>query len=134
MASLISTGMLRTPDGKAVADSPSADGRAPAPPEWNDMRFQRRPFSAPSPAERPAATMFHNDDVPSAGTRPGRIWCRQPNTVSGNIWPTTWRAFTAYGCGAFSTQPAGALTRTTSSEPALLGTSGPMMQRTPKDV
>ena len=34
IASLISTGVLRTPEGKAVAERPSARGRAPVPPLW----------------------------------------------------------------------------------------------------
>src|SRR5258705_11687474 len=37
MVSVISTGTLRTPLGKAVADRPSSLGRAPVPPEWNDV-------------------------------------------------------------------------------------------------
>jgi hypothetical protein len=37
MVSVISTGTLRTPLGKAVALSPSSDGRAPVPPEWKPV-------------------------------------------------------------------------------------------------
>ena len=32
--SVASTGMVRTPLGKAVTSSPSLVGRAPAPPQW----------------------------------------------------------------------------------------------------
>ena len=32
--SVISTGVLRTPEGNAVAESPSLPGRAPVPPVW----------------------------------------------------------------------------------------------------
>ena len=35
--------------------------------------------------------------MPSAGTRSGMIWRRQPNTTSGSIWPMTWRAVTGEG-------------------------------------
>ena len=45
MASLISTGVLRTPEGKAVADSPSAAGRAPVPPLWNRLTVKGVAFS-----------------------------------------------------------------------------------------
>ena len=35
--SVISTGTFFTPLGKAVALRPSEEGRAPVPPEWNDI-------------------------------------------------------------------------------------------------
>ena len=35
--SVISMGVLRTPEGKAVAESPSLPGRAPVPPVWKGL-------------------------------------------------------------------------------------------------
>ena len=65
--------------------------------------------------------MFHRHDVPSAGTRSGITWRRQPNTMSGSIWPSTWRDFTAAGFWAFRIVSGGAHTVRGSSDPALLG-------------
>ena len=39
--------------------------------------------------------------MPSAGTRSGTAWRRQPNITSGSIWPMTWREATGAGFGAF---------------------------------
>ena len=45
-----------------------------------------------------------------------------------------WRAATAAGGGAFRTDPSGAETEMALSDPALLGTSEPTTQRTPKEA
>ncbi len=82
----------------------------------------------------PVASRFHSDEVPSAGTRSGTAWARQPNTASGSICPMTWRTLTAAGWGALRMHPSGAVTRTTSREPVLLGMAGPTMHRTPNEV
>ena len=78
--------------------------------------------------------MFHRHDVPSAGTRSGMIWRRQPNTTSGSIWPMTWREATALGFGAFRMQPSGAETVSGSSEPALFGMCVATTQPRPNTV
>ena len=62
------------------------------------------------------------------------IWCRQPNTVSGSIWPTVWRAATARGRFTFSKQPSGAVAVIGAKEPALFGTSGATRHLTPNAV
>ena len=77
---------------------------------------------------------FHNEDAPSAGTPSGITCSRQPNTRSGSMWPTVWRAATGNGRGTLSRHPSGALTVTVDSEPALLGTSGATRHFTPKAV
>src|SRR5215470_8476038 len=137
--SVISTATLRTPDGKAVALSPSALGLAPVPPEWNEVALNgvARASTAGSPSTRPGPPItrrFHRPDVPSAGTPSGSAWIRQPNTTSGSRWPITERAATGAGCLAFSTQPSGAVVRTVASEPQLLGTLGATMHLMPKLV
>ena len=54
-ASLTSIGTFFTPLGKAVADRPSAPGRAPVPPAWKLMTLKGMAFtvSAGSPSVRP---------------------------------------------------------------------------------
>ena len=78
--------------------------------------------------------MFHRHDVPSAGTRSGTTWRRQPKVTSGSIWPMTWREATALGLGAFRIVSAGADTVSGSSEPALLGMCVATTQPRPNTV
>ena len=78
--------------------------------------------------------MFHRHEVPSAGTRSGMAWARQPNTTSGSIWPVTWRMHTAAGLRALRMQPSGADTVSGASEPALLGMRLATMQPRPNTV
>ena len=79
IASVISTGTLRTPDGKGVADRPSRRGRAPAPPEWKLSSMKAGPFVSGPVMPGPAPMrMFHRFDVPSAGTLPGIAWLSAP--------------------------------------------------------
>ena len=136
MVSFTSTGVFRTPDGKAVASSPSFPGRPPVPPVWNVFIANSGPplssRSSPVMPCPPRRTGFHRHEVPSAGTRSGMTWPRHPSTTSGSIWPMTWRPVTAHGCGALRIVPTGAVTRTGASEPALFGMREPMTQRTPK--
>ena len=76
MVSVISTGTLRTPDGKGVADRPSRVGRAPAPPEWKVVTMKGRLLPIVPVMPWPAPSLrFHRLLVPSAGTRPGITWC-----------------------------------------------------------
>ncbi len=72
--------------------------------------------------------------MPSAGTRPGSAWSRQPYTTSGSICPITERAYTAAGCVALRMVPSGAVTRTASSVPVLFGMCGATTQFTPNVV
>src|SRR5260370_27291856 len=139
MVSVISTGTLRTPLGKAVADRPSSLGLAPVPPEWNDVTLNGVAFcsTAGSPSTLPMPPIsrtFHRQDLPSAGTPCGSACCRQPNTTSGSIWPMMLRAATGAGCLAFRMQPSGAVTRMVASDAALLGTCGATMHLTPNEV
>src|SRR5476649_112026 len=46
IVSVISTGTLRTPDGKAVALRPSSLGRAPVPPEWKPVTAKAVAFTS----------------------------------------------------------------------------------------
>ena len=78
--------------------------------------------------------MFHRHEVPSAGTRSGIAWARQPNTTSGSIWPMMWRMQTAAGLAALRMQPSGADTVSGASEPALLGMRAATMQPRPNTV
>src|SRR6516162_10537861 len=69
--SVTSTGMLRTPLGNAVADSPSLPGRAPVPPEWKLLMLNgSASISASGGASTalgpPIAIRFHRHDEPSA--------------------------------------------------------------------
>src|SRR4029450_3140546 len=135
-ASLTSIGTFLTPLGKAVAERPSAPGRAPVPPAWKLMTLNDCAWAASAgpPSVRPGppiANRFHRHDVPSAGTPPPSAWCRQPNITSGNIWPVTWRAATGAGFCALRIESLGAVTRITDSEPSLLGTLGATMHFTP---
>ena len=137
VTSFTSVGVVRTPDGNAVVDSPSLATRAPVPPLkiglMTNGAAETLPLCAPAaPAER--STGFQMQEAPSAGTTPGSAWSRQPSTTSGNIWPKAWRADTAAGNSALRMHPAGALTVTGASEPALFGTSLPTTQRTPNDA
>ena len=61
-ASVISTGVLRTPEGKAVADRPSLRGRAPVPPAWKTVTEKIPPKP---PIVVPAAE--------AKGVRPGEL-------------------------------------------------------------
>ena len=97
--SVASTGMVRTPEGKAVAFSPSCVGRAPVPPELKVMISKsgttgRLPRAWPDTDEPPRNGGFHSADAPSAVTRSGTAWCRQPIIRSGSRWPITWRTDT----------------------------------------
>ena len=77
MVSVISTGTLRTPDGKGVADRPSSVGRAPAPPEWKVVTMKGRLLPIVPVMPWPAPSFrFQRLLVPSAGTLPGSTWCR----------------------------------------------------------
>ena len=137
IASVTSTGTFLTPDGNGVADRPSSVGRAPAPPEcrliiMKLVRFRPKVWSVrpwPAPAFTP-----HSEPVPSAGTSPGRIWCRQPNTASGRRWPTTERTATAHGNGALTIVFSGAVTLMRSSDAALFGTFGATTHLTAKEA
>jgi len=136
--STTSDGTVRTPDGKATVDRPSSVGRAPVPPVLNRMESKSRvtrPDAADSgsTAERPPRIIgFHIVPAPSAGTRSGITWARQPKIRSGSIWPTVWRADTGSGRCTLRMDPTGALTVTAESDPALQGTSGATMQLMPK--
>ena len=46
----------------------------------------------------PRMVIFQRQDAPSAGTRSGAAWARQPKETSGSIWPMTWRGM-KIGCG-----------------------------------
>src|SRR6516165_7841641 len=138
IASLTSTGMLRTPLGNAVADRPSLPGRAPAPPAWklitlNGIACAVCDGSPPARPGPPSANRFHRHELPSAGTLSGIAWCRQPNITSGSSWPVTWRVATGAGHLTLRMQSSGAEMRMTESEPSLLGTFGATMHFTPKE-
>ena len=68
--SVASTLMVETPEGKAVADSPSAPGRAPVPPELN-IRISAGGNRLSGSDARALIWMFQSEDAPSAGTTPG---------------------------------------------------------------
>ena len=73
VASLISVGVVRTPDGNAVVERPSLAGRAPVPPlkiglTTNGVASALPPL-APTGALR--STGFQMHDAPSAGATPG---------------------------------------------------------------
>src|ERR1700732_2294330 len=74
MLSVASTGIVRTPDGKAVALSPSLVGRAPAPPQWkitvenSGSALASVPSSTSSTSEPPPKICgFHSAEATSAG-------------------------------------------------------------------
>ena len=70
---MISTGTLRTPDGKGVADRPSRPGRAPAPPEWKVVTMNGRLLPIVPVMPWPAPSFrFQRLQVPSAGTPAGQ--------------------------------------------------------------
>src|SRR5215212_9215671 len=125
IVSLTSTGTLRTPLGKAVADRPSRPGLAPVPPAWKLMMVKTFALmvSAGSPSARPgppSADRFHKHDAPSAGTPPFSAWWRQPNITSGSIWPVTWRAATGAGFRALRIEFGGEVKRISDRELSLL--------------
>ena len=93
--SVASTGMVRTPEGKAVPSSPSLVGRAPVPPELKVMISKSgNSAAAPLTCAPPRSGGFQSAEEPSAFTRSGTAWCRQPIIRSGSSWPTTWRTLT----------------------------------------
>ena len=122
--SVASTGMVITPEGKAVASSPSRPGRAPEPPELKSRSSARRASAGASAPGWSESWKLHSAPAPSAGTRSGRSWSSAPNTTSGTMWPMTWRSATGAGGRAFTIVPSGAVTVKGASDPALLGTSG----------
>src|SRR5205807_8412106 len=137
--SVASTGIVRTPDGKEVALSPSFCGRAPAPPQWkitvlnSGSVLASVPSSTSSTSEPPPNICgFQSDEAPSAGT--GITCCRQPNTTSGSICPTVWRAATGHGRLTLRTQPSGALTLIGARDRALFATPGATRHLTPNAV
>ena len=139
--SVASAGMVRTPLGKAVAESPSFVGRAPAPPELKratsnsgGSKAALRRASLSIAVAPPRNCTIQSEAAPSAGTRSGIAWCRQPNTRSGSMWPMTWRAATGQGRGTLRMEPSGADTVSGASEPALLGMSLATMHLRPKLV
>ena len=70
--SVASTGMVRTPEGKAVPSSPSAPGRAPVPPELKVMISKSSTSAAgPLTGAPPRKGGFHSAEEPSAVTRSG---------------------------------------------------------------
>src|SRR5207245_294806 len=71
--SVASTGMVRTPDGKAVASIPARSGRAPVPPELKVMiskfgTILRLPRDWPETDDPPRSGGFHSAEAPSAAT------------------------------------------------------------------
>src|SRR4029077_406287 len=115
--------------------------RAPAPPQWKITELQLGTSAGSTPGGNsstieppPVIFGFHKEEAPSAGTPPGITCSRQPNTRSGSMCPTVWRAATGNRRGTLSTQASGALTVTVESEPALLGTSGATRHFTPNAV
>ena len=131
--SVASTGMVRTPDGKAVPSSPSCVGRAPVPPELKVMTSKSTSGESwPLTIGPPRNGGFHRHDDPSAVTRFGTAWCRQPIIRSGNSWPSTWRTATAAGRGAFRMQPAGMCMWNGARLAVLLGMPGATTHLMPK--
>src|SRR5260370_22777656 len=76
--------------------------------------------------------MFHRHDVPSAGTRSGTTWRRQPKVTSGSIWPMTWREATALGLCALRIVSAAPDTVSGSSASPLFGICVAPTQPPPK--
>src|SRR5688572_20867383 len=90
---------------------------------------------APAAIPGPAPSLTDQSEAePSAGTRPGMIWCRQPNATSGSMCPMIARAITGLGAFALTMQPSGASMRIVESDPALFGIDGPTMHFTPNAV
>ena len=74
--SVASTGIVLTPEGNAVASSPSRAGRAPVPPELKVITSKsgstrRLPVACPDTAPPPRSGGFQRHDEPSAVTRSG---------------------------------------------------------------
>ena len=113
--SVASTLMVRTPDGKAVAVSPSRPGRAPLPPLLN-ISISTGGRGSPGSALRALAWKFHSAPDPSAGTTSGRAWAIAPRHRSVTKWPITWRMATGLGSTALRIAPGGALTVKGSNE------------------
>ncbi len=68
--SVTSVDIVRTPEGKAVAESPSRPGRAPVPPELKiKSSAGGRPLAGS--LARAEIWMFQSEEAPSAGTTPG---------------------------------------------------------------
>ena len=67
---------------------------------WRSPPWRSRSCRRVARALWPRTLRFHRQEVPSAGTRSGIAWRRQPNTTSGSIWPMTWRDATGAGFGA----------------------------------
>ena len=88
--------------------------------------------AGPETWEPPRSGGFHSAEEPSAFTRPGTAWCRQPIIRSGINCPTTCRTDTGYGRGAFRMQPVGISIRKGASEAQLFGTSGATTHLIPK--
>lgn len=93
--SVASTGMVRTPEGKAMPSSPSWPGRAPVPPELKVMISKSGVVArGPDTCGPPRIGGFHSGEAPSAITRSGTAWCRQPIIRSGSRCPMTCRTDT----------------------------------------
>ena len=124
--SVASTGIVITPDGNAVASSPSRPGRAPEPPELKVRTSALRDalrggLTAPG---RSDIWKLHRHPAPSAGTPPGTVPSSAPSTTSGSMCPITWRSATGASRGALTMDPSGAVTAKGARLPALFGTSG----------
>ncbi len=111
--SVASTGMVRTPDGNAVASSPSCVGtRARAAGvEGDDLEVRITGLfpACPTRRRRRATAGSTTHEAPSAVTRSGTAWCRQPIIRSGSSWPTTWRTDTGVGPRRVQDAPLGDL-------------------------
>ncbi len=131
--SVASTGMVRTPDGNAVPSSPSRPGRAPVPPELKVITSKSVSGEFwPETIGPPRSGGFHKQDEPSAVTRSGTAWCRQPIIRSGSNCPTTCRTETGLGRGAFKIEPSGIRKRNGSRLAVLFGISGATTHLMPK--
>ena len=82
----------------------------------------------------PRSGGFHRQDEPSAVTRSGTAWCRQPIIRSGSSWPMTWRTETGLGRGAFRMQPSGMRMRNGARLAVLFGMSGATTHLMPKQA
>jgi hypothetical protein len=88
--------------------------------------------SAPLTWPPPRSGGFHSAEAPSAFTRSGTAWCRQPIIRSGSSWPTTWRTETGKGRGAFRMQRSGIRMWKGEREAQLFGISGATTHLMPK--